>query len=157
MGIEKLNNKTSQKRQCDYCKENHTWIWEGQLYKDGSKIYLDEKAKRWSGKRCPGCERKRVNSAIKYTSFAKTIVFKELTKNNFIIKSKKYPFTVEKNGKDYLVGIEFAHTYEGKIILEKNTSANSEVDIVALVFKNVRLLSKNKINSLECDFFSPKL
>ena len=56
-----------------------------------------------------------------------------------------------------MVGIEFAHTYEGKIILEKNTSANSEVDIVALVFKNVRLLSKNKINSLECDFFSPKL
>jgi hypothetical protein len=146
-------NKLTQQRECGYCHKIYTWVWQGQLYKDGSKIYLDSKGKRWAGKRCPQCERKRVQVALKYNSFAKKIVLDELLKNNFSIKSKDYPFKAEKDGQEYVVGIQFAHAHKGKITLEEQAANSTPVDLVALVFKNVRLLPQNKINLLECGIF----
>ena len=136
----------SSTRQCHYCKKTHPWVWSGKKLKDGSRIYVDEDARRWSGRRCPGCERSRVYAAVRCDSFERDIIIRQFKQSGFNVKSKTLPLKVEKDGQTYTVGIKRAFTDGGKIILETPMDKNS--DIVALVFESVRICTNDQLGQV---------
>ena len=54
------SDKNLSVKKCVYCGTEQTRIATDQKLKDGSIIYVDCRGKRWAGRRCPNCERKRV-------------------------------------------------------------------------------------------------
>ncbi len=136
----------SSTRQCHYCKKTQSWIWSGKKLKDGSRIYVDEDARRWSGRRCPACERSRVYAAVRCDSFERDIIIRQFKKSGFDVKSKTLPLKVAKDGQTYTVGIKRAFTDEGKIILETPMDKNS--DIIALVFESVRICTSDQLGQV---------
>ena len=137
-------------RECHYCKLEYPWIWSGKKLKDGSRIYVDEKNRRWSGRRCPDCERARVYAAVRCDSFERDIIIRQFEQNGFHVKSRTLPLKVEKDGQTFTVGIKRAFTDEGKIILE--TPMENGPDMVALVFESVRICTADQLGRI-----SPKL
>lgn len=133
-------------RACSYCKEEKAWIFSGKKLKDGSKIYTDADGNRWSGRRCPECERSRVYAAVRCDSFERDIIIRQFEESGFEIESKTLPLKVRKDGKSYSVGIKRAYTNEGKIVLE--TPVDPQHDIVALVFESVRICTVNQLERL---------
>lgn len=135
-------------RLCSYCKQDKAWIFSGKKLKDGSKIYTDEDGQRWSGRRCPECERSRVYAAVRCDSFERDIIIRQFEESGFAIESKTLPLKVkDKEGKVYTVGIKRAYTNEGKIVLE--TPVEAGADIVALVFESVRICTTNQLERLQ--------
>ena len=63
-------------RLCVYCESDKPWIFSGKRLKDGSKVYTNEYAVRWAGRRCPDCERQRVQAAVKCDSFERDRIIK---------------------------------------------------------------------------------
>ena len=134
-------------RECLYCKTIKPWIYSGQKLKDGSKIYLDAGGSRWAGRRCPDCERGRVQIAVKCDHFRRELVIKELQKSGYTILSKTLPILVEKEGKQFSVGIRYAITDDGQIIFEKNERDGA--DIYAVIFESVRIWDQQRMEELE--------
>ncbi len=136
-----------QTRACTYCKQDKAWTFSGKKLKDGSKIYTDDDGQRWSGRRCPECERSRVYAAVRCDSFERDIIIRQFEESGYEIESKTLPLKVkDKEGKVYTVGIKRAYTNEGKIVLETPVDAGS--DIVALVFESVRICTANQLERL---------
>lgn len=133
-------------RACAYCKQDKAWVFSGKKLKDGSKIYTDGEGQRWSGRRCPECERSRVYAAVRCDSFERDIIIRQFEESGFEIESKTLPLKVRKDGKSYAVGIKRAYTSEGKIVLE--TPVDPGADIVALVFESVRICTTNQLERL---------
>jgi hypothetical protein len=133
-------------RACSYCKQDKAWIFSGKKLKDGSKIYVDEDQQRWSGRRCPECERSRVYAAVRCDSFERDIIIRQFEESGFEIESKTLPLKVKKDGRSYAVGIKRAYTSEGKIVLETPVDPGS--DIVALVFESVRICTTGQLEKL---------
>jgi hypothetical protein len=133
-------------RTCVYCNQDKAWLWNGKRLKDGSKVYVDENDARWSGRRCPECERTRVYAAVRCDSFERDIIVKQFEDNGFQILSRTLPLKVSKDGKDYTVGIKRAFTDNGKIVLE--TPVDEGHDIVALVFESVRICTPGQLQRL---------
>lgn len=133
-------------RACAYCKQDKAWMFSGKKLKDGSKIYTDENGQRWSGRRCPECERSRVYAAVRCDSFERDIIIRQFEESGFEIESKTLPLKVKKDGKTYSVGIKRAYTNEGKIVLE--TPVDPQHDIVALVFESVRICTVGQLERL---------
>jgi len=134
------------KRLCAYCKQDKSWLWTGQKLKDGSKIYVDDDGHRWAGRRCPTCERSRVQAAVRCDSFEKDIILKQFVEKGFEVTSTTLPLQVTKDGKTYRVGIKRAFTEGGKLILE--SPADESADIVALVFESVRICTPDQLERL---------
>lgn len=134
------------KRQCSYCRSEKAWIWTGQKLKDGSKIYVDDDGHRWAGRRCPVCERSRVQAAVRCDSFEKDIILKQFVDKGYEIKSTTLPLQVAKDGKTLRVGIKRAFTENGKLILE--SPADDSADIIALVFESVRICTADQLEKL---------
>lgn len=133
-------------RTCTYCKQDKAWIWSGKKLKDGSKVYVDAGGLRWSGRRCPECERSRVYAAVRCDSFERDIIIKQFEENGFEIQSRTLPLKVAKDGQTFTVGIKRAFTEGGKIVLE--TPVEPGHDIVALVFESVRICTTNQLERL---------
>ena len=133
-------------RACGYCKKDKAWINSGKKLKDGSKVYVDEDGLRWSGRRCPECERSRVYAAVRCDSFERDIIIKQFEENGFAIESRTLPLKVQKDGKSFTVAIKRAFTAEGKIVLE--TPVEPGHDMVALVFESVRICTTNQLERL---------
>src|SRR4051812_33007610 len=105
-------------RLCCYCHQYKPWLRTERRLRDGSRLYLDEKNQRWAGKRCPECERRRVRAALKCTHFDRELVFEELRKQGFEILSSTFPLKVKKDGHNHSVGVRYATTKGGQIVLE---------------------------------------
>jgi hypothetical protein len=133
-------------RTCAYCRKDKAWIWTGRKLKDGSKVYADENGLRWSGRRCPECERTRVYAAVRCDSFERDIIIRQFEDSGFQILSKTLPLKVAKDGRSFTVGIKRAFTADGKIVLE--TPVEPGHDIVALVFESVRICTVNQLEKL---------
>jgi len=142
-------------RLCRYCGVEKAWIYSGKKLRDGSKIYTNEFAVRWAGRRCPECERKRVLAAVKCNAFEKDLILKKLKEAGYKIKSSAFPVIIEKDGEKLRVGVKQAKVEDGKIVLNK--SDPEEADLYALVFSSVRLCSKEKMAELagQMEIFVP--
>lgn len=133
-------------RVCGYCHKEHSWTWNGQKLKDGSKIYVDTAGNRWAGRRCPHCEKNRVASAVRHDSFDRDMIFQQFLERGFEIKSKTHPVLVEKSGQTYQVGIKRARTEGSGIVIE--SAADERDDIIALVFESVRLVTPEQLRTM---------
>ena len=133
-------------RLCVYCNQQKPWIDSGKKLKDGSRIFTNHNNARWSGRRCPDCERSRVYAAIRSDSLERQKIIDQLTQAGFKICSKNIPFKVEKDGKRFTVGIRHAYTEDGKIIV--SYAPGEDADYYALVFSSVRLCSKEYLAKL---------
>jgi hypothetical protein len=134
-------------RACAYCKQEKAWIWSGKKLKDGSKIYTDENDMRWSGRRCPECERARVYAAVRCDGFERDIVLKQFEDSGYTVVSRSLPLKVAKDGKTFTVGIKRALAEQGKIVLETPVDPGS--DVVALVFESVRICTPDQLARLQ--------
>jgi hypothetical protein len=74
------------------------------------------------------------------------MIFKQLTDRGFQIKSKTHPVTVEKDGQTLQVGIRRARMDGSNIVVE--SGADSQDDIVALVFESVRLITPEQLQTM---------
>jgi hypothetical protein len=146
---------TGHVRSCSYCKQEKPWINSGKKLKDGSKIYVDDAGARWSGRRCPSCERNRVYAAVRCDSFERDAIIRQLETQGYTLKSRTLPLKVEKDGKTYTVGIRRAFTDGNKIVLE--SAADPGSDLMALVFESLRLCSLEQMERLapNIDFYAP--
>ena len=83
---------------CTYCENEKVRIWSGAKLKDGSRVFIDQKHQRWAGRRCPDCEKSRVQTAVKCDRFAKANILRELESKGFEIVSSAVPIKVRKDG-----------------------------------------------------------
>lgn len=133
---------------CEYCHVERSKIFNGKKLKDGSKIYYDENGSRWSGKRCPQCEKSRVQSTIRCDRFQKEIIVKQLEDAGYQVHSKSLPFKVTKDGKPLQVGLRHAKMNEdGSIIINKEVA--SDHDLYALLFTTVRLVDSDRLDKMK--------
>lgn len=135
-------------RLCSYCHQYKTWVWTQKKLRDGSKLYVDEKSSRWAGKRCPDCERKRVRAALKCTPFERNLIMSELRKQGYEILTKTFPLKVCKDHQEFSVGVRYASTKDGQILMEDDGIQHKE-DLFVLLFTSTRLLSKSQIERLQ--------
>jgi hypothetical protein len=133
-------------RTCTYCQKESPWLWNGVKLKDGSKVYVDQQGQRWAGRRCPACERSRVQAAVRCDSFERDIILRRLTDAGYKIESKTLPIRVQKDGRSYTVGIKRAFVDGTKIVLE--TPVEPGHDLVALVFESVRICSAEQLDRI---------
>ncbi len=131
---------------CTYCENEKVRIWSGAKLKDGSRVFIDHKHQRWAGRRCPDCEKSRVQTAVKCDRFAKANILRELESKGFEIVSSAVPIKVRKDGIEFTVGMRRAYMEGGSIVLENEFE--SGVDMVALVFETVRLATPEQIAAM---------
>ena len=132
-------------RFCEYCKAEKPWIWNGKKLKDGSRIYVNTDNARWAGRRCPDCEKSRVQAAVRCDSFERDLVIKQLSERGFEIVSRSLPIKVSKDGSVYSVDIKRAFTENGKVVVE--APADKSRDIVVLLFESIRICSPDQIQA----------
>lgn len=133
-------------RVCMYCRQDKPWMWSGKKLKDGSKIYTDANGARWSGRRCPDCERVRVQAAVRCDSFERDIIVRQLQDHGYEVASRTLPLKVSKDGQSHSVGIKRAFAHDGKIVLE--TPIEPGDDLIALVFESVRVFTAEQVQRL---------
>ena len=133
-------------RHCSYCNTEKQWTWNGKKLKDGSKVYVDENGARWSGRRCPQCERSRVHTAVRCDKFEKENIIYQLVADGYEILSANLPIRVRKDGKEMTVGVKRAFTRDNKIVVE--TPVDENCDVVALIFESVRICSNDQLDKL---------
>lgn len=130
-------------RYCEYCKTEKPWIWNGKKLKDGSRIYVNADNARWAGKRCPDCEKTRVQAAVRCDSFERELVARQLEERGFEVVSRSLPIKVSKDGQIYTVDIKRAFTEAGKVVVE--APADKGKEIVVLLFESIRICSPDQI------------
>ena len=140
-------------RHCIYCKTDQTWVFSGLKLKDGSKVYFDENGARWAGKRCPKCEKKRVQAAVKYDQFERNNIVEELEKTGYSVLNTTSPLQIQKDGIKQTVAIRRAYTKEdGTIVVESASKNEQNTDMTALLFQTVKLCSQEMMMRLEDKF-----
>ena len=133
-------------RTCTYCQKESPWIWNGAKLKDGSKVYVDDQGQRWAGRRCPACEKSRVQAAVRCDSFERDIILRQLVDAGYTIESRTLPIKVQKDGRSFTVGIKRAFVDGTKIVLE--TPVEPGHDLVALVFETVRICTAEHMSRI---------
>lgn len=139
---------------CSYCDQEKVRVWSGAKLKDGSKVYIDHKHQRWAGRRCPDCEKARVQTAVKCDRFAKANILRELKAKGFEILSTAVPIKVKKDDIEFTVGMRRAFMDNGQIIVEN--SGEASVDMLALVFETVRLATPEQLDMMNHVKFTEK-
>ena len=134
-------------RVCAYCDQEKAWIFSGKKLRDGSRIYTNEFAARWAGRRCPDCERQRVYAAMKCNAFEKQQVFDKLREAGFQVRGDTLPVLVEKDGRTASVAVRKARAEGGEIIL--NQPADSDAELYALVFSSVRICTREQLERMQ--------
>lgn len=142
-------------RICSYCGLEKPWIFSGKKLRDGSKVYTNEFAVRWAGRRCPDCERSRVYAAMKCNAFEKEQVLQKLQEAGYEVVRDTLPIKALKDGVTYPVEIRKARAEGGKITL--NQPPGQQDGLYALVFSSVRICTKEQIERMEnqVEIFSP--
>ena len=134
-------------RICDYCQKSVAWRWSGKRLKDGSRIYLDDKGRRWAGKRCAACEKARVQTAIRFNRFDRIAITKKLEEAGYKIKKFSNPVIVEEEeGKIKHISLRKAYIDETGINLEQ--PLDEQVESYLLVFTSSRIFTKEQLSDL---------
>jgi hypothetical protein len=133
-------------RICGYCQQEKSWVWNQQKLKDGSRIYANAEGKRWAGRRCPDCERSRVQAAVRCDSFERDIIVRQLEDSGYTIVSSTLPIKVKMGEEILTVGIKRAFTHLGRITIE--SSVDPDAQIFALVFESVRICTADQMERL---------
>ena len=134
---------------CTYCNSIKPHIFANKKLKDGSKIYINSSGQRWAGRRCPDCERLRVQSAKKCAAFEKEIIISHLEKAGFEVQSRSLPLKALKEGQTYQIGILHAKTEKGAVKVDQKKS--KAADLYALVFPSIRLASAEQVAHLSTE------
>ena len=137
----------AQQRQCIYCQRLVGWRWQGQRLKDGSKIYLDEQGRRWAGRRCPSCEKQRVQTAIRFNRFDRMLLTKELAARGYRVKKFANPIVAEANGKTCYIPVRKACT-DGRAITIEEPLPQDETESCVLLFSSSRVFSRAQIQQM---------
>lgn len=148
-------SESGELRFCAYCHGDKHWIFSGSKLKDGSKIYVDLSGGRWAGRRCPDCERLRVQAAIRCDSFGRTLVIEQLQQAGYEVLGKTLPLKVRKDGEILTVEVRHAHADGGNLLLDSvrdgSSSSNSEgreADVYALLFTSVRICTAEQMQRI---------
>lgn len=141
-----MQGAVSGSRHCPYCKQDKVRLFSGQRLKDGSKIYIDGQKARWAGRRCPDCERSRVQAAVRCDSFDKDIIAKVLEEQGYTLASKNLPLLAEKDGTKQKIIIRRAFADGSKVVIENQVEPSA--DLVALVFESVRIIPREQLHRL---------
>lgn len=136
-------------RLCSYCQKEFPFIWSGKKLSDGSKLYTDSEGRRWSGRRCPHCERRRVVTSVQTDQFTKKGILQKLRSSGMTIDSENLPIKASLNGKQFTVGVRRAHTENGTVILE--SQVEEDCDLVAIVFESVRICPREQLKDVTFD------
>lgn len=140
--------QSSSVRQCSYCQKLKAFVLTDFRLKDGSKVYVNHCGKRWSGKRCPDCERKRVKQSLRCDPFEKAHILNQLEKDGYQVIDKRLPFKVKNRLGEYLtVGIRRAITENGKILVEEEIAENA--DLYILLFESIRIVERHKLENMK--------
>ena len=132
-------------RVCVYCQRRLLWAWNGERLKDRARIYLDAEGRRWAGKRCADCEKKRVQTAIRFNRFDRMLISKELEAQGYKVKKFDNPLVVEMHGTTRHIEIRKAHTDGKAIIVEDSLPADGSC---LLLFSASRLLTREQLQQL---------
>lgn len=136
-------------RFCVYCKQDKPWIFRGDKVKDGSKIYIDDKGRRWAGKRCPDCERKRVRAANRHDHFERSSIVSTLEAQGYTVTNTTSPMIIEKHGQKHTVAIQRAFTdSQGRIIVEDLPEASQSASLTALLFQTTKLIPSDQLQNM---------
>lgn len=135
------------RRVCGYCKDEKVFIWTGKKMSDGSKLYTDATGSRWSGKRCPDCERKRVQAAVKFDAFEKNLLVQQIESQGYKVIGVKDIITAEKDGQTFTFQARRAATGKDGLIL-LDSSFERETDFTIILFQSTRICSKEQIEKL---------
>lgn len=134
-------------RKCGYCLTERRWTWTGERLRDGSKIFVDDLQRRWAGKRCPICERRRVQATIECPSFEKFHVTKALAEAGYEVRNQTPPLQAHRDGVAYPVVIRHATLEQGKVVLE-SPLPEAEDQVCVLVFQSVRVVPAKQMSNL---------
>jgi hypothetical protein len=147
------NTAQNDMRQCKYCGQLRARIFSGMKLKDGSKIHVDDNGARWSGARCPSCEKKRVQAAVKHDQFDRKNLIDSFEKEGYTVKNSTSPLVVEKDGETKTITIRRAYTNaQGNIVAEKISASEAKADMTALLFQTVKICTKEQMERLEEKF-----
>ena len=138
---------TSDTRQCVYCSRLVCWRWHGQRLKDGAKIYLDAQGRRWAGRRCASCEKKRVQTALRFNRFDRMLLTKELAARGYRVKKFANPIIAEADGKTCYIPVRKACTDGREITIEEPLPDDSAESLV-LLFSSSRVFSREQIEQM---------
>ena len=141
-----MEKDSTTSRLCDYCQQPKSWLWSGQRLKDGSKVYLDADGRRWAGRRCPDCEKQRVQTAIRFNSFDRAAITKKLEDDGYKIIHFSNPLLVEKDGETTQVNLHKACIDNDSIALEKPLDQNNAPCL--LVFTSSRIFTREELANL---------
>lgn len=136
----------SDKRLCFYCQKEKPFIFSGKKLKDGTKIYTDIEGLRWAGKRCPDCEKSRVQASLRWDRFERDLIESKLKEAGFEILQSTPPMKVIKNGVEQTVAIRHASVDQNRLTIEP---CKNDSELHVLVFSSVRLCSAEQIKSFE--------
>mgnify|MGYP001193825680 CR=1 FL=1 len=133
-------------RTCAYCLEAKTWIWNGKRLRDGSKVYNDDKSRRWSGKRCPDCESKRVKQSLKVDGFRRGLIKNNLESLGYKMKLWGDPIIAQKSSCRYKVGLVDAYVdAQGKITISEKKPG---YDLYLLMFQTLRVCQPDVVENI---------
>ena len=142
-----MSEQLQSTRKCGYCLTERSWTWTGDRLRDGSRIFVDEHQRRWAGKRCPTCERKRVQATIECPSFEKHNVTKALEDAGYEIRNQTPPLQAHRDGNIYPVVIRHATLNQGKVILAAPLPEDED-QVCVLVFQSIRVLPAKHLENL---------
>ncbi len=141
-----MDEASSQARKCAYCGCFVSWHWNGQRLKDGAKIYLDAQGRRWAGRRCASCERKRVQTAIRFNRFDRELLTKELATHGYRVKKFANPIIAETEaGETRHISVRKACTDGRAITIEEPLPVDDRAEPCVLLFSSSRVLSRAQI------------
>lgn len=148
-------------RRCRYCDQEKSWIFFGQKMKDGTKIYKNEKGLRWSGRRCPDCERQRVQAALKSTYFDRGLIKLKLEQEGYEVLDLKSDIILvrQPDGQIKKIALRTVGASSDGLLLSAGSKLNEpeDVDFYAVLFSSVKLVSVRDMMVLEkrSDTFLP--
>lgn len=134
------------KRLCPYCLMEEDWILSDLRLKDGTKVYINEEGDRWAGRRCPGCEKKRVKQAITFDDFDRSNICEQLQKSGYEVLNKTLPLKVRQGCQIFAVEIRRGYIKDGRIIMDRPRE-NPDA-ILVILFREVRILGVDQIDRL---------